>query len=63
MSEFVNGAACEAGVCLWCLTPLNQETSLKNMVCQKCYRLLVRAGLSDAEIFKPKDGDGEKIKN
>ena len=43
------------GLCQWCLKPLNKENSLQGQVCVECYRLLVRAGLDDEEIFKPKE--------
>lgn len=43
-------------ICDWCgkLLPLSHES--KNIVCSNCYRLLLGAGISNADIFE-KDVD------
>ena len=43
------------GFCQWCLKTLKKENSLQELVCVECYRLLVRAGITDEEIFKTKE--------
>jgi hypothetical protein len=55
MNESIKGGTCERESCQWCLTSLTKENSLQKLVCQDCFRRLIRAGLTDAEIFKSDD--------
>ena len=37
--------------CLWCSVSLAQEVSVRDLVCRKCYNLMLNAGLKESEIF------------
>jgi hypothetical protein len=40
-------------VCIWCVKPLD-ATWINEMVCLKCYHLMMNAGLKEKEIFQQK---------
>jgi hypothetical protein len=40
-------------LCTWCSTALNQSNAYSNVLCHRCYRILIAAGLPDEEIFCP----------
>jgi hypothetical protein len=39
-------------LCCWCDIPLAGVSHYKELVCIRCYQLLINAGLKDEEIFK-----------
>ena len=43
----------ENKMCQWCNKALTALDYLSHSVCEKCYRKLVEAGLTDSQIFKP----------
>lgn len=38
-------------LCTWCAIPLGSANHYKKLVCVRCYKLLINAGLTDEEIF------------
>ena len=40
--------------CLWCDRSLEIDSSVKNLVCRKCFELMITAGLKEKEIFREK---------
>jgi len=47
--------------CRWCENALTASDYLRELVCMKCYKLFIRAGLTDREIFRPDDSESDKI--
>jgi hypothetical protein len=39
-------------VCYWCNKPIPSSIQLKTAICPNCYKLMLGAGISDAEIFQ-----------
>jgi hypothetical protein len=39
-------------LCLWCSTKLTRVNSYQNVICEKCYRIVAGAGMTDEEIFR-----------
>lgn len=48
-------------LCDWCYKPITLNNSLERFVCLDCYRRLVSLGMSDKEIFNPKQPRHHKI--
>jgi phage FluMu protein Com len=46
--------------CQWCDKVLMEGNSLQNKVCINCYRVFVKAGLSDKDIFQAKKTKNSK---
>jgi len=51
---FTAEASTDSNTCIWCSIPLDSENSVKNLVCEVCYNLLLHAGISDREVFQKK---------
>lgn len=61
MNEQIEKLFVDTTLCDWCRIPLGTANLIRGMVCVRCYELLIKANLTNDEIFGGKKRKNENV--